>query len=421
MIDIKLLKSDFKKIKDKLATRNGDVTFLDDLLKHENKRIEIIQIVEEKKALRNQQSKEIAQLKKNKQPIEPLLKKLESLKKEIIQLDQELLVCKSKIKEYLLQIPNVPRGTCPLGKDENENVELRKWGQTPTFTSFKALDHQTLGENLKILDFVHAAKVSGSRFAIFQNDGAKLHRALTQFLLDFQTQKNKFIEIITPFIVNQNSMENTGQLPKFEEDLFKTNNNMYLIPTAEVSLTNILKDEIINVDKTIRYCSFSPCFRSEAGSAGKDVRGLIRQHQFHKVEMVMFAHPNNSLEDLEIMTKCAEDILQALELPYRVIELCTGDLGFASSKTYDIEVWLPSYNAYKEISSCSNMSDFQARRANIRYRDQDKKLSFVHTLNGSGLPLGRTIAAILENNQQPDGSIKVPKVLVPYFGKEYIK
>ncbi len=421
MIDIKLLKSNFKEIKAKLESRNDDFTFLDDLLKHENRRVEIIQIVEDKKALRNQQSKQIAVLKKKNQPVDQVLKKLETLKKEIIKLDQQLLECRNKIKEYLLQIPNVPRGTCPIGKDENDNVELRKWGQMPSFSKYKALDHQTLGEKLNILDFVSAAKVSGSRFAIYKNDGAKLHRALTQFLLDFQTQKNQFIEIITPYIVNHNSMQNTGQLPKFANDLFKTDNNMFLIPTAEVSLTNILKDEIINVDKTIKYCSFSPCFRLEAGSAGKDVRGLIRQHQFHKVEMVMFSHPDKSLQDLEIMTNYAEDILKALKLPYRVIELCTGDLGFSSSKTYDIEVWLPSYNAYKEISSCSNMSDFQARRANIRYRNKEKTLSFAHTLNGSGLPIGRTIAAILENNQQEDGSIKVPEVLISYFGKKYIK
>ncbi len=420
MIDIKLLKKDPDKIIKQLSLRGGNFEYLKEIIKLDDLRISIIQDVEVKKAFRNNKSKEIGKAKNSGECIESILTEVSKLKFQIESLDHKQKETEKKIKEILLKTPNVPRETVPNGNDEYANDEIRKWGEPKKF-DFEVKDHADLATNLNIINFEQAAKITGARFAVYKGIGARLHRALTQYLLDKQTEENGFIEVLTPYIVNQNSMENTGQLPKFEEDLYKVNENMYLIPTSEVPITNIHKNEVLDLEKTIKYCSYSPCFRSEAGSAGRDVKGIIRQHQFHKVEMLMFSKPENSLQDLEKMTSFAEEILQDLELPYRVVELCTGDLGFSSSKTYDIEVWLPSQGTYREISSCSNMSDFQARRANIKYRNTDGSLSFVHTLNGSGLPIGRTLAAIIENYQQEDGSILVPEVLKSYLKTEIIK
>ena len=420
MIDIKVLKKNLKFAIKQLEKRGGDFSYLKELIELVNTRNNIIQEAEDKKAFRNTKSKEIGKAKANGEDAQKLLKEVSTIGDDISKLDKKQKEVEKKIRTIMLKTPNVPRETIPFGVDENENIELRK-NLKPKEFDFEVKDHADLATNLEIISFNDAAKITGSRFSVYKGDGAKLHRALTQYLLDKQTEQNGFIEMNVPYVVNQNSMENTGQLPKFEEDLYKLTNNFYLIPTAEVPLTNIHKNEIINIDKTLKYCAYTPCFRSEAGSGGKDIKGIIRQHQFHKVEMVMFSKPEKSLQDLEIMTNYVEEILQELNLPYRVIELCTGDLGFSSSKTYDIEVWLPSQKKYREISSCSNMSDYQARRANIKFRNDEGKLEFVHTLNGSGLPIGRTLAAIIENYQQEDGSILVPKALIPYMKKTIIK
>ena len=421
MIDIKLLKNNPAKIIKELEKRGQNFSYLKEAIDQEAIRVKVIQEVEDKKAFRNFKSKEIGKIKAKGGDVQTILDEVSNIGDEISKLDEKQKLAEEKIKKILLKTPNVPRETVPFGKDKTENVEIRKNGKLKNF-DFEIKDHADLGTNLKIISFEDAAKITGSRFAIYRGDGAKLHRALTQYLLDKQTEVNKFKEILVPYIVNEDSMQNTGQLPKFAKDLYKIDKeNFYLIPTSEVSLTNIHKNEVINVEKTIKYTSYSPCFRSEAGSGGKDIKGIIRQHQFHKVEMVMFSKPENSMEDLEEMTNYVEQILQELELPYRVIELCTGDLGFSSSKTYDIEVWLPSQDTYREISSCSNMWDFQSRRANIKYRNAEGKLELVHTLNGSGLPIGRTLAAIIENYQQKDGTIEIPKVLIPYMKKDLIK
>jgi len=335
---------------------------------------------------------------------------------EIKAIDDELRDIDARVREIILSIPNMPAEDLPLG-DESQYVVKRTWGEVPTF-DFEAKAHWDIGEGLGILDFERAGKVTGARFTFYRGLGARLERALISFMLDMHTTEHGYVELIPPYMANTASMTGTGQLPKFAEDMFHLENtDFYLIPTAEVPVTNYYRDEILaEKELPIKHCAFSPCFRAEAGSAGRDTRGIIRQHQFHKVEMVKFAHPEHSWEELESLTNDAEDILKALGLPYRVITLPTGDIGFSSAKTYDVEVWLPSYNAYKEISSCSNFLDFQARRANIRYRDKDGKVQFVHTLNGSGLAIGRTVAAILENYQQADGSVVVPEVLRPYMG-----
>ena len=336
---------------------------------------------------------------------------------EITELDNKIKELDDKIFSTLSAVPNIPRDTIKTGKDETENEELRKWG-TPRNFDFEYKAHWDLATNLDILDFDRATKITGSRFVVYKGAGARLERALINFMLDLHTQNQGYTEVFTPVMVNSKTMFGTGQLPKFEEDLFKVKDtDYYLIPTAEVPVTNLYSGEIIDGSKLpIYYTAYTPCFRSEAGSAGRDTRGIIRQHQFNKVEMVKFSKPETSYEELDKLTNDAEEVLQKLGLPYRVIELCTGDIGFSSACTYDIEVWLPSYNAYKEISSCSNMTDFQARRANIRYKESNgSKSEYVHTLNGSGLAIGRTVAAILENYQNADGSITIPEVLVPYM------
>jgi seryl-tRNA synthetase len=343
---------------------------------------------------------------------------MKALSDEIKTFDVEVKEIDEKLTALLLTIPNLPNASIPVGKSDEDNEEVRKKGEPRVFT-FEPKAHWDIGEGLDVLDFERAAKVTGSRFVFYKGLGARLERALMNFMLDMHVDKHGYKEIIPPFMVNRESMTGTGQLPKFEEDAFKVQDtNYFLVPTAEVPVTNLYRDEILNgEDLTIKHCAYTPCFRAEAGSAGRDTRGIIRQHQFNKVELVKFARPENSYEELEKLTNDAEEILEALGLPYRVVKLCTGDIGFSSAMTYDLEVWMPSYNRYVEISSCSNFEDYQARRANIKFKDTIKdKARFVHTLNGSGVAMGRATAAILENYQQEDGSVIIPEVLRPYMG-----
>jgi seryl-tRNA synthetase len=361
-------------------------------------------------------------LKKQKQDAEKLVAEMKGVSERIKETDEIIRGMEEKTGLFLLNIPNIPHESVPVGKDETENVEARKWGD-PREVDFELLNHWDIAETLDIIDFERGAKIAGARFAVMKGLGARLERALMNFMLDLNTSKG-YKEIFPPILVNRESMTGTGQLPKFSEDLFRTvDPEFYLIPTAEVPVTNIHRNEILREDQLpIYYTAYTPCFRREAGSYGKDVRGLIRQHQFNKVELVKFTKPENSYEELEKLTNDAEDILQKLGLPYRVIVLCTGDMGFSSAKTYDIEVWLPGQQRYREISSCSNFEDFQARRANIRFKREGKKgTEFVHTLNGSGLAIGRTLVAILENYQQKDGTVIVPEALRPYMGVEVIR
>jgi seryl-tRNA synthetase len=355
-------------------------------------------------------------MKKAGENADELVAQMSKVGDDIKALDQQVAEVDAKMEEIIMSIPNIPHESLPEGGEADYVVE-RTWGE-PTKFDYEPLAHWDVGTGLGILDFERAGKVTGARFTFYRGAGARLERAVISFFLDLHTQKHGYEELIPPYMANSASMTGTGQLPKFAEDMFKLEGtDYYLIPTAEVPVTNYYRDEIIPAKELpIKHCAFSPCFRAEAGSAGRDTRGIIRQHQFHKVEMVKFAHPDHSFEELESLTNDAEEALQLLKLPYRVITLPTGDIGFSSCKTYDIEVWLPSYNAYKEISSCSNFWDFQARRANLRFRDEEGKVRFLHTLNGSGLAVGRTVAAILENYQQPDGSVIVPEVLRPYMG-----
>ncbi|MCD5405599.1 MAG: serine--tRNA ligase [Desulfotomaculum sp.] len=417
MLDIKYLRNNFEKVKEALRNRGADLS-LDDFLKlDENRRKKLVE-VEKLKNKRNTVSEEIGKLKKQGIDAKDLIDEMKNVSEEIKKLDDEVKQIEEQIHEILINIPNIPHKTVPIGADETQNVEVKKWGDLPGF-KFKPKPHWEIAEELDIIDFKRAGKVTGSRFVFYKGLGAMLERAVANFMLDLHIKEHGYVELTPPLIVNSNSLVGTGQLPKFEEDLFKLKDtDYYLIPTAEVPVTNYYSNEILNGDDLpIYHCAYSACFRSEAGSAGRDTRGIIRQHQFTKVEMVKFCKPEESYQELEKMVQNAERVLQLLELPYRVINLCTGDLGFSAAKTYDIEVWLPSYDSYKEISSCSNCEDFQARRANIRFRRTSKsKPEFVHTLNGSGLAVGRTIAAVLENYQQPDGSVAIPEVLRPYMG-----
>jgi len=415
MLDIKFVRTNPEKVIDAMKTRGMDLD-LSEFLALDEKRRELIGKTEALKNTRNSVSKQIGMMKKNGENADALVAEMGKVGDEIKAIDDELRDIDARVREIILSIPNMPAEDLPLG-DESQYVVKRTWGEVPTF-DFEAKAHWDIGEGLGILDFERAGKVTGARFTFYRGLGARLERALISFMLDMHTTEHGYVELIPPYMANTASMTGTGQLPKFAEDMFHLENtDFYLIPTAEVPVTNYYRDEILaEKELPIKHCAFSPCFRAEAGSAGRDTRGIIRQHQFHKVEMVKFAHPEHSWEELESLTNDAEDILKALGLPYRVITLPTGDIGFSSAKTYDVEVWLPSYNAYKEISSCSNFLDFQARRANIRYRDKDGKVQFVHTLNGSGLAIGRTVAAILENYQQADGSVVVPEVLRPYMG-----
>ncbi|WP_020492333.1 serine--tRNA ligase [Dehalobacter sp. FTH1] len=420
MLDLKFVRSNPEIVKEALAKRCADIN-LDDFLRQEEKRRQILFEAENLKAERNKVSEEVARRKKSGQDAEELILQMREVGQNIKTLDDSLNEIEQKMLEVLYLIPNIPDASVPVGKDENDNIQVRKWGEPRKF-EFQPLAHYELGENLDILDFARAGKVTGTRFTFYKGLGARLERALINFMMDRHAAKG-YTEVFPPFMVNRQSMFSTGQLPKFEEDAFKVEKTDYfLIPTAEVPVTNIYRDEILEADMLpIKFCAYSACFRAEAGASGRDTRGLIRQHQFNKVELVKFSFPENSFQELEMLTADAEAILQELELSYRVVALSTGDLGFSSAKTYDIEVWLPSFNLYREISSCSNFIDFQARRANIRFRRGPKeKPEFVHTLNGSGLAIGRTVSAILENYQEEDGRIRIPKVLVPYMGTEFI-
>lgn len=420
MLDIKRIRNNPEAVVKALNTRGGDYS-VDKALELDDKRREIIGRVEQLKAQKNATSKEIPKRKLAGEDLTPLFKEMKEVSAKIKEDDEKLAQINADLRKELLYLPNVPNPDIKVGLDDSENREVRKWGEPRDFEKegFEPKAHWDLGPDLDILDFDRAHKITGARFSMFKGQGAHLERALTNFMLYVHTVEQNYTEIAPPYMVNRASMTGTGQLPKFEEDAFHLEKeDFFLVPTAEVPVTNIFRDEIIPDEAMpIYFTAYTPCFREEAGSAGRDTRGLIRNHQFDKVEMVKFARPDNSYEELEALTNDAEAILQQLEIPYRVVELCTGDLGFSAAKTYDIEVWMPSYGRYVEISSCSNFEDYQARRANIRYRDPvTKHTQYVHTLNGSGLAVGRTFAAVLENYQNPDGSITIPEKLVHYMG-----
>ena len=417
MLDIKKIRADFDGVAAKLATRGVEKEKLEKLHDLDIKRRELIVKSEALKAERNSVSDEISQVKRAKGDASTQIAAMQKVSAEIKAIDAELAEIEENLNEIIIMLPNLPHESTPIGADEDDNVEVRRVGQTPTF-NFEPKAHWDLGEDLGILDWERGGKVTGSRFLFYKGAGARLERALYNFMLD-EHGKEGYTEMITPYMVNQESMFGTGQYPKFKEDTFelKDDRGFVLIPTAEVPLTNYYRGEILDGSELpIKFTAMSPSFRSEAGSAGRDTRGLIRLHQFHKVEMVKFAKPDQSYDELEKMTVNAENILQKLGLAYRVVALSTGDMGFSAAKTYDLEVWIPAQNTYREISSCSNCEDFQARRAQIRYRDEDGKVQLLHTLNGSGLAVGRTVAAILENYQNEDGSITVPEILRPYMG-----
>lgn len=420
MLDIKRIRNNPEEIVEALKKRRGEYP-IQKLLDTDEKRREVIQKVESMKAEQNKLSKQVPQMKKNGEDTTELFKNLKKLSDDIKALDDDLKDIDEEIREYLMEIPNTPNKDVPIGLDDTENLEMRKWGEPRKF-DFDIKAHWDLGVDLDILDFERATKISKSRFSVFKGKGARLERALMNFMVDLHTDKQGYTEMNTPVLMSPSAMMGTGQIPKFKEDMFYCEkDDMYLAPTAEVPVTNLLAGEILEQGSLpIYYTAFTQCFRREAGSAGRDTRGLIRNHQFEKVEMVKFVEPSTSYDELEKLTNNAEEILQLLEIPYRVVRLCSGDLGFSSAMTYDIEVWMPSYGRYVEISSCSNFEDFQARRANIRYRDENNKPQYVHTLNGSGLAIGRCFAAVIENYQQADGSIKIPEVLQKYTGFDII-
>ncbi|WP_430789508.1 serine--tRNA ligase [Virgibacillus flavescens] len=424
MLDMKYLRTNFDDVKEKLAHRGEDLSELDKFGELDARRRELIAETETLKAKRNEASKQISVLKKEKKDAEPAIKEMREVGDQIKVLDTELKEIEVKLETMLLSIPNIPHESVPVGEDEDDNILAREIGETPKFP-FEAQPHWDIATNLDILDFESAGKVTGSRFVFYKGMGARLERALLNFMMDLHADEHGYTEMLPPYMVNRASMTGTGQLPKFEEDAFKLEGwDYFMVPTAEVPVTNYHRDDILKLDDLPKkYVAFSASFRSEAGSAGRDTRGLIRQHQFNKVELVQFVKPEDSYDVLEELTGNAEKVLQLLNLPYRVMSMCTGDLGFTAAKKYDIEVWIPSQQTYREISSCSNFEDFQARRTGIRFRREEKgKPEFVHTLNGSGLAIGRTVAAILENYQQEDGTVVVPEVLRPYMGgKEVIK
>lgn len=418
MLDIKQVREDFESVRNAILRRGKGDFGISEVIYWDKKRREILAEVEQLKNKQNTVSREVPKLKKEGKDVTELFKSMKELSKKIKELDEKVTEATEKQKEILLGVPNIPNERVKEGKDDTDNVEIRKNGSPKDF-EFNIKAHWDIGEDLDILDFERASKLSGARFTVYKGLGARLERSLINCMLDLHTEKQDYKEILPPFMVGRNAMTGTGQLPKFEEDMFHVPaKDMFLIPTAEVPLTNLFDEEILaGSELPIYYTAYTPCFRKEAGSAGRDTRGLIRQHQFNKVELVKFVKPEDSYEELEKLTNDAEEVLKLLEIPYRVVMLSTGDLGFSSAMTYDIEVWMPSYNRYVEISSCSNFEDFQARRANIRFkRDKDKKPEFVHTLNGSGLAVGRTVAAILENCQNEDGSVTIPKVLEKYMG-----
>lgn len=416
MLDIKMIRQNVAMVKEKLATRNVDEAKINEFVALDEKRRAELVKVEELKKLRNNVSGEIAQLKRNKENADDKIAQMKKVGEEIKALDEQIAKIDEELTAIATTLPNLPHESTPIGKDEDDNVEVRRHGSVRAF-DFEPKPHWEIAENLGILDFERGAKVSGSRFVFYKGLGARLERAIYNFMLD-EHGKEGYTEVIPPYIVNSHSMFGTGQFPKFKEDVFQlANTDLTLIPTAEVPLTNYYNGEILEeADLPVYFTALSPSFRSEAGSAGRDTRGLIRLHQFNKVEMVKLTKPEESYNEFEKMTQNAENILQKLNLPYRVVALSTGDMGFSAAKTYDLEVWIPAQDTYREISSCSNCEDFQARRAMIRYRDENGKVQYVHTLNGSGLAVGRTVAAILENYQNEDGSVTIPEVLVPYMG-----
>lgn len=416
MLDVRRIRKNPKEVEMLLKRRDPEIS-LDKVLEFDKLRREKLVEVENMKAEQNRVSKQVPILKREGKDVTEILEEMKVLAESVKLLDGEVKEIDEKIEEELLNIPNIPNPNIAIGSSDEDNREVRRWGEPRDF-DFELKAHWDLGVDLDILDFERATKIAGTRFSMFKGIGARLERAITAYMLDKHTLDHGFTEVSPPFIANRESMIGTGQLPKFEEDMFKLNQReYYLIPTAEVPVTNICRDEVLEEgDLPIYMTAYTPCFRAEAGSAGRDTRGLIRNHQFDKVEMVMYSKPEESYKQLEILTNFAEEILKGLGLPYRVVELCTGDIGFSSAKTYDLEVWMPSYNRYVEISSCSNFEDFQARRINIKYRPEDKgKLEFIHTLNGSGLAVGRTFAAIIENYQNEDGSVTIPIALRPYM------
>lgn len=420
MLDIRRVRSNPQEVLKALEKRHSDLKLDEFLALDEQRRRRLVE-VETLKNQRNTVSEQIGNMKKAGQDAEPLMLQMREVNQAIKEKDEIIRGLDEKIQAILYNIPNIPHNSVPEGKDERDNLEVRRWGERPQF-NFPAKPHWEIGEGLDILDFERGGKVTGARFTFYKGLGARLERALINFMMDTHA-KAGYTEVFPPFIVNKYSMIGTGQLPKFAEDMFKLAGiDYYLIPTAEVPVTNMHREEILDVRELPKYyCAYSACFRAEAGAAGRDTRGLIRQHQFNKVELVKLVHPEKSYAELEMLTNDAERILQALGLPYRVVCLCAGDMGFSAAKTYDIEVWLPSFNTYREISSCSNFEDFQARRAEIKFRPAPKaKAELVHTLNGSGLAIGRTVAAILENYQQADGSVIVPEALRPYMGRDVI-
>lgn len=421
MLDIKFIRENPDKVVAALKNRNATAG-LDEFLDLDKRRRELLGEVEALKNKRNTVSQEINRMKKAGENADALIAEMRGVGDRIGEMDTQLAGVEERMLNIVMVIPNIPHDSVPVGKDEEANPEIRRWG-TPRVFDTEPLAHWEIGEKLGILDFERGSRVTGARFTFYKGLGARLERSLINFMLDLHTQQHGYTEFFPPFIANRDSMVGTGQLPKFAEDMFKLEGlDYYLIPTAEVPITNLHRQEILDAkDLPLYYTAYSACFRAEAGAAGRDTRGLIRQHQFNKVEMVKFSLPENSYEELEKLTLNAEKVLQLLGLPYRTILLCTGDMGFASAKTYDLEVWLPSFHKYREISSCSNFEDFQARRANIKFRREPKaKPEFVHTLNGSGVAIGRTVAAILENYQQPDGTVAVPEVLRPYMGVDVI-
>ena len=422
MLDIKLLRQNFQEVKAKLQARGEDLSDLDQFETVDQTRRELIAKTEILKAKRNEVSKEIAQLKRDKQDADEMIREMRAVGDEIKIIDDQLKELDEKLDKIMFSIPNIPHESVPMGETEDDNVVARKWGEVAT-PEFEQKPHWELATELDILDFERAAKTTGSRFVFYKGLGARLERALLNFMMDLHSDEHGYEEMLPPYLVNRTSMVGTGQLPKFAEDAFKIEDwEYFLVPTAEVPVTNYLRDEILSADQLPqKFVAYSASFRSEAGSAGRDTRGLIRQHQFNKVELVQFVKPEDSYQALEDLTNNAEKVLQLLELPYRVMSMCTADLGFTAAKKYDLEVWMPSNDTYREISSCSNFEAFQARRANIRFRREDKgKPEFVHTLNGSGLAIGRTVAAIIENYQNADGTITIPTALQPYMGGKTI-
>ncbi|HBC94169.1 MAG TPA: serine--tRNA ligase [Pelotomaculum sp.] len=416
MLDMRFVRNNPQIVQEALVRRGSAVT-LDVFLKLDEQRREKLFMVEQMKNRRNTVSEEIGKLKKTGQNAPDMVLEMRELSREIKEKDEEVKALEEGLQNILLDIPNIPHKSVPTGTSEADNPVVRTWGEPRSF-GFQPKPHWDLGETLDIIDFERGSKVTGARFVFYKGLGARLERAVFNLMLDLHTAEHHYEEIFPPFIVNRDSMVGTGQLPKFAEDMFKIEgSDYYLIPTAEVPVTNLYRNEILDGEKLpILHCAYSACFRAEAGAAGRDTRGLIRLHQFNKVELVKFCRPEDSYNELEKLTQNAEEVLQRLGLPYRVILLCTGDMGFSSAKTYDIEVWLPSYQAYKEISSCSNFEDFQARRAGIRFRNTKGKVELAHTLNGSGLAVGRTVAAILENYQEADGTVIIPEALRPYMG-----